>query len=105
MLRLYLVFIHKYIASAPLPLFFFLYSLHFIFISLFLMPSTHLTRGLVNYAKLCQWFDKLLTLLENMSDETFWNTLLGERVLNLLKRYFGSDVVCLGFIVYLARKL
>ncbi|KAG0947768.1 hypothetical protein G6F57_003859 [Rhizopus arrhizus] len=66
------------------------------------MPSTHLTRGLVNYAKLCQWFDKLLTLLEKMSDETFWNTLLGERVLNLLKRYFGSDVVCLGFIVYLA---
>ncbi|KAI8971970.1 P-loop containing nucleoside triphosphate hydrolase protein [Mycotypha africana] len=46
--------------------------------------------------------DRVLSLLEMMSDEAFWNNLFGERVLNLLKRYFGSDVVFLGFIVYLA---
>ncbi|KAG1231797.1 hypothetical protein G6F68_007069 [Rhizopus microsporus] len=52
--------------------------------------------------KLYTYFDKLLCLLEKMSDEVFWQNLVGERALNLLKRYFGSDVVFLGFIVYLA---
>lgn len=54
--------------------------------------------------KLYTYFDKLLCLLEKVSDEAFWQNLVGERALNLLKRYFGSDVVFLGFIVYLARK-
>ncbi|KAG0749047.1 hypothetical protein G6F57_001190 [Rhizopus arrhizus] len=48
------------------------------------------------------FLDSLLCLLETISDEIFWHNLLGERALNLLKRYFGSDVVFLGFIVYLA---
>jgi hypothetical protein len=48
--------------------------------------------------------DVIISLLERMSDEAFWSALFGERILNLLKRYFGSDVVFLGFIVYLARK-
>lgn len=50
------------------------------------------------------FLDVLLGLLEKGSDEAFWNNLMGERVLKLMKRYFGSDVVFLGFIVYLARK-
>lgn len=68
------------------------------------MPSVQLTRGLP-YGKMSLLFDRLLCLLEKLSDEAFWNSLFGDRVLNLLKRYFGSDVVFLGFIVYLARKL
>lgn len=76
------------------------------------MPSTHLTRGistattspLVGAGRLNTLMDRLLCLLEKVSDEAFWNGLFGDRVLNLLKRYFGSDVVFLGFIVYLARK-
>ncbi|KAI8384067.1 P-loop containing nucleoside triphosphate hydrolase protein [Blakeslea trispora] len=46
--------------------------------------------------------DTLLSVLEKASDEAFWNGIFGERVLNLLKRYFGSDVVFLGFVVYIA---
>lgn len=49
--------------------------------------------------------DQLFSLLEKISDEAFWNALFGDRALNLLKRYFGSDVVFLGFIVYLIRKV
>ncbi|KAI9345433.1 P-loop containing nucleoside triphosphate hydrolase protein [Pilaira anomala] len=45
--------------------------------------------------------DQIFSLLEKVSDEAFWNALFGDRALNLLKRYFGSDVVFLGFIVYL----
>ncbi|KAL9546221.1 hypothetical protein MBANPS3_006758 [Mucor bainieri] len=44
--------------------------------------------------------ERILQLLEKISDEAFWNDLLGERILKLMKRYFGSDVVFLGFIVY-----
>jgi len=74
------------------------------------MPSTHLTRGvapttpLAGTGRLNTLVDRILCLLEKVSDEAFWNGLFGERVLNLMKRYFGSDVVFLGFIVYLARK-
>ncbi|KAG2197339.1 hypothetical protein INT47_012769 [Mucor saturninus] len=67
------------------------------------MPSVQLTRGLPS-GRLNTFVDRLLCLLEKVSDEAFWNSLFGDRVLNLLKRYFGSDVVFLGFIVYLARK-
>lgn len=66
--------------------------------------TTHLTQGLplVGTDRVGTFVDTLLTLLEKVSDENFWNALLGERALNLMKRYFGSDVVFLGFIVYLA---
>ncbi|KAI7867527.1 P-loop containing nucleoside triphosphate hydrolase protein [Spinellus fusiger] len=47
-------------------------------------------------------FDNALFLLEKISDETFWSALMGERATHLMKRYFGNDVVFLGFIVYLA---
>ncbi|KAI8048757.1 P-loop containing nucleoside triphosphate hydrolase protein [Gilbertella persicaria] len=47
-------------------------------------------------------YENLLSFLEKISDESFWHAIFGERALNLLKRYFGSDVVFLGFIVYLA---
>ncbi|KAI9251581.1 P-loop containing nucleoside triphosphate hydrolase protein [Sporodiniella umbellata] len=48
------------------------------------------------------YFETVLGLLEKGSDEAFWNNILGERAMKLLGRYFGSDVVFLGFIVYLA---
>ncbi|KAI8637407.1 P-loop containing nucleoside triphosphate hydrolase protein [Parasitella parasitica] len=73
------------------------------------MPSTQLTRGIaastspvIGPGRLNSLLDRILCLLEKVSDEAFWNALFGDRVLNLLKRYFGSDVVFLGFIVYLA---
>ncbi|KAI8981015.1 P-loop containing nucleoside triphosphate hydrolase protein [Pilobolus umbonatus] len=62
------------------------------------MPSTALTRRPRAYAT----FDKILTFLEKITDESFWNNIFGDRVLNLLKRYFGNDAVYLGVIVYLA---
>jgi hypothetical protein len=74
------------------------------------MPATHLTRGLppvvaatAGTGRISIFVERLLCLLEKVSDEAFWNGLFGDRILNLLKRYFGSDVVFLGFIVYLAR--
>jgi hypothetical protein len=51
-----------------------------------------------------QLFEFLICILERVSDERFWNSLVSERVMNLLKKYFGSDVVFLGVIVYVARK-
>jgi hypothetical protein len=67
--------------------------------------SAEIVKGLpTGTQQLGTLIDTLLTLLERVSDEAFWNALFGERVLNLMKRYFGSDVVFLGFIVYLARK-
>lgn len=51
-----------------------------------------------------QLFEFLICILERLSDEHFWNSLVSERVMNLLKKYFGSDVVFLGVIVYVARK-
>lgn len=67
------------------------------------MPSTALTKG-VNASRLSVFIDKILSLLEKVSDESFWSSFFSERVLNLLKRYFGSDVIFLGMIVYIARK-
>ncbi|KAI8877756.1 P-loop containing nucleoside triphosphate hydrolase protein [Backusella circina FSU 941] len=49
-----------------------------------------------------QLFEFLICLLERVSDESFWNSFVSERVMNLLKKYFGSDVVFLGVIVYIA---
>ncbi|KAI7903562.1 P-loop containing nucleoside triphosphate hydrolase protein [Cokeromyces recurvatus] len=55
-----------------------------------------------NSSRMSVIVDRILCLLEKVSDEAFWQSLVGDRILNLLKRYFGSDVVFLGFIVYLA---
>ncbi|KAL9537817.1 hypothetical protein MBANPS3_011438 [Mucor bainieri] len=72
------------------------------------MPSTHFTIGIAATTPLgtgClnTMVDGILYLLEKMSGEAFCNGLFGERVLNLMKRYFGSDVVFSGFIIYLAQ--
>ncbi|OBZ88996.1 putative mitochondrial chaperone BCS1-B, partial [Choanephora cucurbitarum] len=70
------------------------------------MDSTQIKNNLppilVGSSRLGNIVDILLSALEKASDEAFWNGVFGERVLNLLKRYFGSDVVFLGFIVYIA---
>jgi hypothetical protein len=68
------------------------------------MPSTELTKGVHKKILTSSFIDQLLSLLEKFSDETFWTNLFGERILNLLKKYFGSDVMFLGLIVYIARK-
>ncbi|KAF7721785.1 hypothetical protein EC973_004137 [Apophysomyces ossiformis] len=47
-------------------------------------------------------FDKILTLLERMSEEAFWEGLLGPRLSNLCKKYFGNDVVLLSVVFYAA---
>jgi hypothetical protein len=67
------------------------------------MSSTALTKS-VNSSRLSVIAEKVLCLLEKVSDESFWSSFFSERVLNLLKRYFGSDVIFLGMIVYIARK-
>ena len=87
-----------------LRLFFQLYKSFLLFFCYFYMNSTQLI-GDFKSESMGPFLDSLLCLLETISDEIFWHNLLGERALNLLKRYFGSDVVFLGFIVYLARKL
>lgn len=75
------------------------------------MATTYLTNTLppvvaaASTGRFGSLIESLLTLLEKVSDEAFWNGLFGDRALNLLKRYFGSDVVFLGFLVYLARKV
>ncbi|GAA5794837.1 hypothetical protein HPULCUR_000185 [Helicostylum pulchrum] len=69
------------------------------------MASGQLIESLpIGTNRIVTFLDQLFSLLEKLSDETFWNSLFGDRALNLLKRYFGSDVVFLGFILYLARK-
>ncbi|KAI7867535.1 P-loop containing nucleoside triphosphate hydrolase protein [Spinellus fusiger] len=44
--------------------------------------------------------DKVLTFLEKISEESFWESLLGQRLTQLGKRYFGNDFVMLSIIVY-----
>jgi hypothetical protein len=49
-------------------------------------------------------FNLLLTFLEKVSEENIWKSVLGERVVNLLQKYFGNDVVALSLAFYIARK-
>lgn len=46
-------------------------------------------------------FDYLLWLTE----EAVWAQLLGDRLFQLLKRYFSNDIVFFGLIYYITRKL
>ncbi|KAI9484064.1 MAG: P-loop containing nucleoside triphosphate hydrolase protein [Benjaminiella poitrasii] len=66
------------------------------------MNSTQVVKIKTSTTHMNVWIDKLLCTLEKVSDETFWQSFFGDRILNLMKRYFGSDVIFLGFIVYLA---
>ncbi|CAO3647713.1 unnamed protein product [Cunninghamella blakesleeana] len=52
--------------------------------------------------KFTSLFELLLSLLENVSDEKFWQGLLGERLTKLGQRYFGNDFVMLGILFYIA---
>ncbi|CAO3647705.1 unnamed protein product [Cunninghamella blakesleeana] len=47
-------------------------------------------------------FDILLYLLENITEEKFWQGILGERLTKLGQRYFGNDFVMLGILFYIA---
>ncbi|CAO3591196.1 unnamed protein product [Absidia cylindrospora] len=44
----------------------------------------------------------ILYLLENISEEKFWQGILGERLTRLGQRYFGNDFVCIGILFYIA---
>jgi hypothetical protein len=48
--------------------------------------------------------ETILYLLENITEETFWQSILGERLTKLGQRYFGNDFVMLGILFYIARK-
>ncbi|KAI8354114.1 hypothetical protein EDC96DRAFT_516887 [Choanephora cucurbitarum] len=44
----------------------------------------------------------VLTVLEKISDETIWKQIFGERIVNLLQKYFGNDFVALSLAIYIA---
>ncbi|KAI8072562.1 P-loop containing nucleoside triphosphate hydrolase protein [Gongronella butleri] len=46
--------------------------------------------------------DRVISLVEKMSDEQFWHSLLGDRLSGLLKRYFGNDFVMVSVLFYIA---
>ncbi|KAI8340863.1 P-loop containing nucleoside triphosphate hydrolase protein [Chlamydoabsidia padenii] len=47
------------------------------------------------------WTDILLNWLWRLTEESFWLHFLGDRLFNLLKRYFGNDVVLCGMLFYI----
>ncbi|KAI7886134.1 P-loop containing nucleoside triphosphate hydrolase protein [Lichtheimia hyalospora FSU 10163] len=49
--------------------------------------------------------DTLLTLLEKVLDESFWESMMGPRLVNLAKRYFGNDFVILSAVFYISTLL
>ena len=59
-------------------------------------PSTLVSRNVV--------LDTLLTFLERIIDEKFWEGLIGQRLVELGKRYFGNDFVVLSLVYYIACK-
>jgi hypothetical protein len=59
---------------------------------------------MVAVEKLSTISNALLTFLEKISEENIWKSVLGERVVNLLQKYFGNDVVALSLAFYIARK-
>ncbi|KAI9026480.1 P-loop containing nucleoside triphosphate hydrolase protein [Phycomyces nitens] len=65
------------------------------------MPSSAVARRSLNMHQIKCVFDKILTLLERISEETFWEGLIGPRLANLGKRYFGNDFVMLSVIFYI----
>jgi hypothetical protein len=46
----------------------------------------------------------ILFLLENITEEKFWQSIFGERLTKLGQRYFGNDFIMLGMLFYVARK-
>ncbi|KAG2230782.1 hypothetical protein INT48_006804 [Thamnidium elegans] len=44
----------------------------------------------------------LLTFLEKISEENFWKSILGERLVLLGQKYFGNDFVALSLAIYIA---
>lgn len=63
------------------------------------------SKALINpTAPIAAMFGSLLTFLEKISDEDIWKHVLGERLVNLLQKYFGNDFVTLSLAFYLARE-
>ncbi|ORX54576.1 P-loop containing nucleoside triphosphate hydrolase protein [Hesseltinella vesiculosa] len=50
-------------------------------------------------------FERVLHLLEKVTDEKFWHSLLGDRITDLLKRYFGNDFVMITLLLYVSPML
>ncbi|KAF7722378.1 hypothetical protein EC973_003188 [Apophysomyces ossiformis] len=68
------------------------------------MPAVHsiIARNSLSFAQLQLIIDKFITLLENVSEEKFWENLFGKRLVDLGRRYFGNDFVVLSLVVYIA---
>ncbi|KAI9312287.1 P-loop containing nucleoside triphosphate hydrolase protein [Dichotomocladium elegans] len=49
--------------------------------------------------------DVILTFLDQITDEKFWESLLGQRLVELCKRYFGNDFVILSLVYYVSSLL
>ncbi|KAF7721106.1 mitochondrial chaperone [Apophysomyces ossiformis] len=52
----------------------------------------------ISYLKIA--LNAILTFLENVSEEQFWNNLLGNRAFNLLQKYFGNEVILISAVFY-----
>lgn len=59
----------------------------------------------VRTSKFTSVVETVLFLLENISEEKFWQSIFGERLTKLGQRYFGNDFIMLGMLFYVARKL
>lgn len=62
-------------------------------------------QALSTLSKASTVIDIILTALECVSDERFWQRVFGQRILELGKRYFGNDFVLLSMGFYIACKL
>ncbi|KAI7880579.1 P-loop containing nucleoside triphosphate hydrolase protein [Lichtheimia hyalospora FSU 10163] len=51
------------------------------------------------------FFDTAASLLETLTDDTFWISLVGERVFLLVKRYSGNDAILVGIFLSLGPTL
>lgn len=50
------------------------------------------------------FFDTAASLLETLTDDSFWISLVGERIFLLVKRYSGNDAILVGIFLSLGRK-
>lgn len=50
------------------------------------------------------FFDTAASLLETLTDDSFWISLVGERIFTLVKRYSGNDAILVGIFLSLGRK-
>lgn len=83
----------------------FLHLLKKVIPSALVLPNTHYIDTMPAQSTLIRAktaFDFILTVLEKVTDEAFWESVLGQRLVNLGKRYFGNDFVVLSLVFYIS---